>query len=151
MQVSLGKTSYYGIKTRVLFSSGALLFNICYFLCLGIKTKAEKKHFYAWKESDFKNVGDDGIRWGAILVVLLDTCANVVGGISVIFSMRAAIVSQINQGVMSSLYSLTSVLMAFVGVCMFNEKLKIYHWVGVGLMFICAVLIGSANGDAGQP
>ena len=51
---------------------------------------------------------------------------------------------------MTSLYSLTSVFLAFIGVFVFNEKLKIYHWFGVVLLFACAVLIGSADGEAGQ-
>ena len=58
-----------------------------------------------------------------------------------ILSLGAAIKAGINQGLITCLFSLQSILLAFFARLVFNEKVKWFHYAGIILMFGCASCI----------
>lgn len=90
------------------------------------------------------------MRWPVVLVIAIDTLFNVFSSIFVIWTFMLAIESQINQGVVTSLFSLSSVFMAIIGTIVFHEHMKSYHYLGMGLMIICSLLISFSHGASKQ-
>jgi len=85
-----------------------------------------------------------------VFTSILQGVAHFTGGLFYVISLQYAMYAQVNQGVITSIFSLTSFFMTFIGVFMFHEKLKIYHYVGVAFLVLCAVLI-SMSDDGSKP
>ena len=64
------------------------------------------------------------------------------GGYFMILSFQVAILSGINQGIITSLFSLTTLFVAVACRFLFKEYLKLYHYIGIGLTILCAAFIG---------
>lgn len=75
---------------------------------------------------------------------------NVFGSFAYVLSLLYAQYAEVNQGVITSIFSLTSFLLAVAGVCLFHEKMKSYHYAGILLLVGCAILI-SVSDDGSKP
>lgn len=107
-----------------MFSFGKLFYTICFLTYKATKRDLPKLDFSKW------------------FYVLVDCILSFGGGMSMIISLHVAIRSGINQGVITCLFALQSIFLAFIGKAMFNEAIKWYHYLGIGLMTLCAVFIG---------
>ena len=58
---------------------------------------------------------------------------------------RSSILAELNQGVVTSLFSLNSVFMAIIGTFMFHEKMHFNHYLGIILLMVCSVLISFSD------
>lgn len=149
MTFFMGQSSYHGMQTRLLFSTGGFFFNILYFGYYCIKSKVQKGYFYSWKDSDLKSRTTDKPDYRAVVAVFLYGCLSFLTGYIFITALKFSIYAQINQGVMTSLFSLTSVFLAFSGKFIFHEKLKFYHIFGMAFMIGCAILISLSDEKQG--
>lgn len=62
-------------------------------------------------------------------------------GVMIIIAFRFALYGKLNQGVISSLFSITSIYLATLAWLFFNEQLRIFHFIGMLFMIACALLI----------
>jgi drug/metabolite transporter (DMT)-like permease len=76
-----------------------------------------------------------------IVAVIIDSVAAFVSGILIIFTFRYALLSGLNQGVMTSMFSLTSIYVALISYWLWDEKLHIFHLYGMIFLVACALLI----------
>jgi len=53
--------------------------------------------------------------------------------------------SDLNQGIISSLFSIQNIFLLLFGIFIFNEKLSYMHLFGFFLMISCAILIGISD------
>lgn len=91
----------------------------------------QKGYFYEWRHSKFLKKNGTSINVFAILSVLVDACLTFAAGIAVLFSFQYCLYSGINQGVITALFSLSSVYLAVFAYYFFNQKITIFHVVGM--------------------
>ena len=121
LPITLGQVSFYGIYARLIYSTGGFIFSIGWLLIEMIRSKQKKGYFYSWKKSNLRAKGG-GIRWIVIWYIVLDAFINFFSALSFLLSLQFALYAQINQGIVTTLYSFTSIFMAIGGMIWFGEK-----------------------------
>jgi len=92
----LGKASYFGMYSRVLFSIGALFLLFIIHLVNMIKTFIARGKFFIWKRSNFYNPITKSIKWISVIAVILDALLQFVSTSAFIFSLQYAVYAGIN-------------------------------------------------------
>lgn len=59
----------------------------------------------------------------------------------IIIAFRFALYGRLNQGIISSLFSMTSIYLATIAWLFFKEQIRIFHLIGMLFMIACALLI----------
>ena len=149
MGSTFGSSTHYGIPPVLIYGLGALLFNVVYFIYAYIKMKHEGGEFKMRKTAFFDQ--DTGhFNCGIIIVILFDTITQGLSRFFMVWTFQAAIYASLNQGVVSSFFGLTAPFLAVLGVVIFKERMKFYHYFGVFCLAVMTVLIGFA-GSKGKP
>lgn len=65
----LGKTSFHGFETTVLFSTGPIAFCFCQLIYTLITNKKKSGKFWVWEESAFNR--EDKVNWYTVMFVML--------------------------------------------------------------------------------
>ena len=146
----IGKASHHAIYSRVVSPIGALLFASVYNFAVTIIQKIQRNRFFVWEDSQFKHPETNGIYWLYVLILLIDAVITFSGGIFIVYAFQFAIYGEVNQGVIASLFSLTSIYIAFISYFAFNEKLHCFHFIGMVLMIACALLIAFSKSAESQ-
>ena len=97
--------------------------------------------FWNWKNSSFRDPATDRFRWRSVFAVILDAIIKVTAGWLVIISFKYALYAGINQGVITTIFTLSAIYVAFISWFMFNEKLNKFHIIGMLLLIGCTILI----------
>ena len=97
--------------------------------------------FWNWKNSPFRDPDTDKFRWSPVWAVILDTIIKVSAGYFVIVSFKYAMYAGINQGVITTIFTLSAIYVALISWFMFNEKLNRFHIIGMLLLIGCTILI----------
>lgn len=74
---------------------------------------------------------------------------NFLSALTFLLSLQYALYAQINQGIVTTLYSFTSIVMALIGRIVFKEAIRVHHLIGLILLIACASII-SLSGDKGN-
>jgi len=80
-----------------------------------------------------------------VFIVLIDAAVNILIFWLTIMTFKSSILAQVNQGVVTSLFSLNSIFMAIIGTLLFKERMHFNHYLGILLLFSCSILISFAD------
>jgi len=61
---------------------------------------------------------------------------------------KYSILARVNQGVIQSLFSLTSVFLIIIGRIVFHERMRLIHYVGISMMIVCSLLISFSDDNS---
>ena len=87
------------------------------------------------------------LNYSTLIVAIFDAILQFLSTTALLFSLQQAVVSNFNQGIITSLFSIQNIILLIFGITIFNERVNYLHLFGIVLMFSCAVLIGiSDNG-----
>ena len=123
----LGHNSGLGVLAREVAEQGTLVYTLIFALmgyarCLYTGTK-----FWTWEESNFRNPETNGFYWQNLFGLILYSAINISSGFAVVFCFQFAIYGDINQGILTSLFGLSSIFSAVLAYFIFGEKLKLTH------------------------
>lgn len=77
--------------------------------------------------------------------MIIDAAFNVLIFWLTIMTFKSSIMAELNQGVVTSLFSLNSIFMAIIGTFMFKEHMHFNHYIGILLLLVCSLLISFAD------
>ena len=140
----IGPTATYGIKSRLLLTLGSSIFIVIYWIIKLIVRRVVRGYFYSWETSNFRDT-DGSVWWSSVFWAFGFAIVQFLNGYTFILALRMALYARINQGVITALFSLNSVFSAFISYFRFNEKLRVYYWIGMIFIIGCGVLISFTN------
>lgn len=85
--------------------------------------------------------GDRKIRWSSLIPIFASFLTNTLYLLAMSIGWKLAKASGLNQGVISTLLSLASVINIVIFYFKFGEKISAFHLIGVFLMIACIVCI----------
>lgn len=141
----VGEHAYQGFYARELTWFGNLFTSIFYMGFRIAYIKYTRGYYFKWNESPFRDIKTDGINWLAVWWQILDSVVYLFGGHLMILSFEHALYAGLNQGILTSLFSFTPILMAVAGFMIFREKLNIYHYSGITMMIVWIILMSFSN------
>jgi drug/metabolite transporter (DMT)-like permease len=141
------KISHFGFYTRELILFGGFFQALIFLIGRFFYIKHTTGHFWNWENSGFRDPRTDTFRWKAVWAVLLDVVIKVVAGWLVIISFKYALYAGINQGVITTVFTLSSIYVAIMSWFLFDEKLNRFHIVGMLLLIACTILIVFSKTD----
>ena len=97
--------------------------------------------FWNWKNSGFRDPDTDKFRFKSVLAILLDAFIKVIAGYLVILSFKYALYANVNQGAISTIFSLSSVYVSVISWFLFDEKLNRFHITGMAFLISSTILI----------
>lgn len=126
-----------------MYCTGTLTGNIIYFIYIGYMSTKEGCSFW-------EPMTDVFLRRGSFRKILLpaftlDLVVSFVGGFLYILTLEYAILAGINQGVLTTLFGLRSIFLAFIGVLLFKETMNSCHYLGIAAMLACSVIISLSS------
>mmetsp|Transcript_26036 Transcript_26036/g.23054 ORF Transcript_26036/g.23054 Transcript_26036/m.23054 type:complete len:301 (+) Transcript_26036:263-1165(+) len=107
-----------------------------------IKSKYKGATFWSWEKSNFRNPHTNGVYWPNVIGIIWYLIIVFIGGTCVVYTFQFCIYGNINQGIITSLFGLSSIFSAIMAYFLFGDKLKIYHVAGMILMLLCVVGLG---------
>jgi len=128
---------------------GGLCQAIVFLIGRFIYVKHKTGNYWNWENSGFRDPKTDDFRWKAVFAVLLDVVIKVLAGWLVIISFKYALYAGINQGAITTIFTLSSIYVAIISWFLFNEKLNKFHIIGMLLLIVCTVMIVFSKRDAG--
>mmetsp|Transcript_18623 Transcript_18623/g.16493 ORF Transcript_18623/g.16493 Transcript_18623/m.16493 type:complete len:371 (+) Transcript_18623:56-1168(+) len=138
----LGNNSRLGMLTREASENGSLVFTFLYAIYLLIQSIRHGKSFWRWQDSNFCNPETGGFYWTNFFGACIYTLINCAAGFGVIFTFQYALYGNMNQGILTSLFGLSSIFSAILAYYAFGDRLKIFHVLGMILMLICIIGLG---------
>ena len=107
-----------------------------------IKRKVHHGAFYSYSESNFRRKDGSGkFHWPLFWFAWCFGFIQFMCGIVYIYALNAALLAEINQGVITSLFTLNSVFSGIIFFFVYSEKLKLYIIFGMLLLTSCAICI----------
>mmetsp|Transcript_10352 Transcript_10352/g.11809 ORF Transcript_10352/g.11809 Transcript_10352/m.11809 type:complete len:161 (+) Transcript_10352:206-688(+) len=107
-----------------------------------IKSKYKGATFWSWEKSNFRHPHTNGVYWPNVIGIIWYLIIVFIGGTCVVYTFQFCIYGNINQGIITSLFGLSSIFSAIMAYFLFGDKLKIYHVAGMILMLMCVVGLG---------
>lgn len=135
------RASHYGFYTREMMLFGGFIQAFFFWIGRFIYVKSATGHWWNWENSGFRDHKTDKFKWRAVLAIMLDVVIKIVSGWMVILSFKYALYAGVNQGAITTLFTLTGIYVAIISWFMFDEKLNRFHIIGMGLLVGCTVLI----------
>mmetsp|Transcript_14376 Transcript_14376/g.16066 ORF Transcript_14376/g.16066 Transcript_14376/m.16066 type:complete len:152 (-) Transcript_14376:397-852(-) len=106
-----------------------------------IQFKATKGYIWSKKKSPFFDPRTHKFRIRSVLAIIMDGVFKVSGGYLTIQTFKSSLEANINQGAITTIFSLSSILVAIGSFFIFKEKMTKYHLVGMIFLVGCALLI----------
>ena len=116
-----------GIITREVISNGNLLYATIYTLIMLIKSLFTNTTFWSWEKSNFRNPNTGGFNWTNFFGALLYCIIIFTGGTLLLYTFQFALYGNMNQGIITSLFGLSSIFSAVMAYYLFGDKLKSFH------------------------
>ena len=135
------KISHFGFYTRELMLFGGFIQAFFFLIGRFIYVKNKTGNYWNWENSGFRDPRTDTFRWRAVFAVLLDAVVKVIAGWLVIISFKYALYAGINQGAITTIFTLSGIYVAIVSWFLFNEKLNKFHIMGMLLLIGCTIII----------
>ncbi|CAI2374271.1 unnamed protein product [Moneuplotes crassus] len=133
----IGDISSSGVRARVFLGIGNAIGSIIYFI-------VDRKTNEADGQGDsFGYFYDENgkLRRSVVLIVITDVILLILGGFAIVFAFEYCLYADLNQGILTTMFSFGSVFTLILAYFIFNEKTKVYHLIGVALLIACAALI----------
>ena len=123
----LGNNSGLGALSREVMENGSLVFAVIFIIFAYLRSLYQGTTFWSWEKSNFRNPSTGGFYWINLFGAVIYALINCVAGFLVVFTFQFAIYGNINQGILTSLFGLSSIFSAVIAYFVYSEKLKIYH------------------------
>ena len=125
--------AHHGFEARMLVGVGNMFSSVMFFVIQGVVNWRSKKPSlintsYFWDQNTGK------FQWWLVVAIVSDSAMSVVGAYFMILSFKYALYAEMNQGVITTLFSFTSVFLSFFAWIIFREKINIYHIIGMAAM-----------------
>ena len=140
----LGLISDLGINAAYLFSCGALFYTFTIRIYDILVLKYYTNVFWDIKDSNLIKINNQGKmkpNYINVLGLLIRTLLNLGFQISIILAFKYANKADINQGIITSLFSTYCVFTTAIFYFIFDEQLKTRFVIGIIFMLFCVVLI----------
>lgn len=135
------KISHFGFYTRELILLGGFIQALCFLIGRFIYVKHTTGNFWNWENSSFRDPRTDDFRWKAVFAVLLDAVIKVTAGWLVIISFKYALYAGVNQGAITTVFTMSGIYVAIISWFLFDEKLNKFHIIGMMLLLACTIII----------
>ena len=134
-------------NTREFSHVGTFFFTIMYIFYWRISSSDQSFNF---KHSLFFDNITNKVNFIVVGGVILSTMFQICSGYCVLLAMEFSLWADINKGVITTLFSFTSVLMAVYSWFVFNEKLSSYNIFGILCMIIWISMLGFVDNPSNQ-
>ncbi|CAI2373540.1 unnamed protein product [Moneuplotes crassus] len=135
----VGKASTEGFHARSMISIGNLIAGIGYF---SVKTAYQRLNGEG-QEDDVIEIREYRTHKGLkIAIIFVDALVSIGGGFLVVLTFEYAFYAGINQGIISTLFSFTSVFLSIFGWLLFDERINSVQIIGMISMTTSAILYG---------
>lgn len=114
-------------------------------LCLALFIYSFVQKDWSWGVENNSLFRKQKWSFGLILIIVIDTTNTILASWAVIMTFKYAILSQTNQGVIQTLFSLSSVFLCIIGRIVFHERMRHFHYVGIILLIGCSILISFSD------
>lgn len=143
----MGKTALYELYSQQVIMIGSLLVGLVYNgygLCAN---KSKLGYFWSWPESRYHDDITGGLNYTVILIEVTLGVILFVTGIAILLAFEYAYLSGVNQGVISTLFAITSIYLALIFWIFFKESMTIFDFVGMLMLVACALMIIFSKGE----
>jgi drug/metabolite transporter (DMT)-like permease len=140
----IASASYQPEMAREVSLIGGMFYSFVYF---GIKIG---KNYSNRKHSEIPLVDLTKISFSVILCLIFSGLLATASGYSVAYAFKYATCSGVNQGIISTFFSFTSVFASIAAWFVFNERISIYHMIGMGTMLMSINLLTLLDDDTGK-
>mmetsp|Transcript_11549 Transcript_11549/g.19523 ORF Transcript_11549/g.19523 Transcript_11549/m.19523 type:complete len:112 (+) Transcript_11549:302-637(+) len=82
------------------------------------------------------------VRWANCLGFILIAILYLATKVAVFLNFKLSRLALINTGIISGIWNVKPIFMAFLDRCLFRERLRCIHWVGVLCLIASALCIG---------
>lgn len=137
----IAKSSHFGFYTRELILLGGFIQSFVFLIGRFLYIKKTTGHWWKWENSSFRHPRTGKFRFSAAWAVVMDATIKVLAGWLVIICFKYALYAGLNQGVITTIFTLSGIYVAIISWFMFNEKLDKFHITGMLLLISCTVLI----------
>ena len=86
--------------------------------------------------------------WNLVNVIFAQACMSLTSLIMVAYAFKVALLAEINQGCITSLFSITAIYVAILFYFKFGEKISLSKILGIILMIPCITLLSIDNKEA---
>lgn len=138
----LGNLANYGYLARLVSGIGMFVCALAHYAVDWFEAYQKKKHYWTWEKSILIDQDTGSISWWVVFAIVVNAVNVIIGGFGVIYSFKFALETNINLGIVSSIFGLTPFLTAVFFYCVFSETLKKAQLFGMVFMVACIVLIG---------
>mmetsp|Transcript_16569 Transcript_16569/g.14467 ORF Transcript_16569/g.14467 Transcript_16569/m.14467 type:complete len:235 (+) Transcript_16569:28-732(+) len=143
----VGKVSTGGFHARTIISIGNLIAGLCYFLGKTIFLK----YFNTQPTQPENSIGmTSKHKLFTFSMILIDAVLSIGGGFLVVLTFEYSFYAGINQGIISTLFSFTSVFLSIFGWLIFKEKINTIQIGGIFLLTLSAIIYGFSGGRNGN-
>ena len=139
----LGMISEDAVAASYIFSIGAIAFAIIFRAGEAAYNRYTKGTYFVWDNSNFY----EGIHfnWMNLLGLILRATVNITYQLAVLFALMYASRAGLNQGVVSSIFSLYCVYTSIIFYFLFHERLTRKLVLGIFLMISCVFFIAISH------
>ena len=137
----IGEKANLGFLTVFVSCLGTLIFGLAIILYRVVIKCKKNEAIWTWEESYFRHP-KGGLNKFNTAIIVSYTAYNMLIRIILVFCFNFALVADINQGILTTLFGLTAFFSAWAAYFLFNERLKIAHIIGMILMLFCIAGIG---------
>ena len=141
----IGKRAYHGLLVREIQILATLVSSLTFMSCNIAYKVYTNGYYFNWQESCLRDPETSKFKYFLILVLIFDITLSFFGGWLKIIGLKYALYAGLNQGVATSLYACTPLLMTIFGYLMFNEQISRYHYIGITLMTSCILTLSVSN------
>ncbi|CAI2367431.1 unnamed protein product [Moneuplotes crassus] len=146
----LGIHADLGVLAREVSENGSLVFVIIFLLFSIVKSKYQGKTYWSWESCNFRDQETDGIHWIKVFGTVVYTLINVIQGFLVVFTFQFATYANMNQGILTSLFSFSAIFSALLAYFIFQDRLRIWHGIGIVFMILCIVGLGIGSEEESE-
>ena len=122
-------------------TSGGIIIGFVYYFYIGVVGPC----FRGKKMKDQNFILDGQIKWrnvvGMVAYCLLLIACEVFVYLTLFFSKRA----KINPGIITTIWSVDPLFMAFSDKVFFKQKMEYYHYVGMMAIIVCSVILSMSD------
>ena len=134
-----------GFYARTMISIGNLIAGICYFWGKMVINKLMNPQ---WRQPEYISEITNKQKFFTFCTIFVDAVLSIGGGFLVVLTFEYAYMAGINQGIITTLFSFTSVFLSLFGWMIFKEKINSFQIGGMLLLTTSAILYGFSGSSS---
>ena len=147
----IGEVSEHGLISKWLMSFGFFILCFIYMMVVCGYQRYTKGYFFKltksdlWKVDESDGRGTGSFDWSRFWGLLGAALSNFFGTLFVALCFQYSLLSGVNQGVVSTLFVLSSIFCAILAYFLMNEVMSLTESFGMLLVILCGVIIAFSN------